>query len=66
MDTEILVAIIGAVAIVIAAIIGIFEKKEKSTNIKQNAIGKGITQTGIQNNYYSEKKGEDNAREFGN
>lgn len=61
MDTEILVAIIGAVAIVIAAIIGIFEKKEKSTNIKQNAIGKDITQTGIQNNYYSEKKGDDNA-----
>ena len=70
MDAEIIAAIIGAVAVIGAAIINSIRKKkkadEKSAKIKQTAIGKDITQTGIQNNYYSEKKGEDNAREFGN
>lgn len=65
MDTEIIVAIIGAFAVIGAAIINNIGKKKKAddkpANIKQNAIGKNITQNGIQNNYYSEKKGDDNA-----
>ena len=65
MDTEIIVAIIGAIAVIGAAIINNIGKKKKAdgkpAKVKQNAIGKNITQTGIQNNYYSEKKGDDNA-----
>lgn len=65
METEIVVAIIGAVAVVGAAIINNMGKKKKNDDkpikMKQNALGKNITQTGIQNNYYSEKKGDENA-----
>ena len=50
MDTEIIVALIGASAVVIAAIIGVWGKKEKTTNIKQKAFGKNNTQIGIQVN----------------
>ena len=50
MDTEIIVAIIGAAAAIIAAIIGVWGKKEKSTNIKQKASGKNNMQIGIQIN----------------
>ena len=65
MDTQIIVAIISAVAVIGAAIINNIGKKkkvhEKHVKIKQHAIGKNVTQTGIQNNYFSEKKGDDNA-----
>lgn len=65
METEIVVALIGAVAVVGAAIINNMGKKKKNDDkpikMKQNALGKDITQTGIQNNYYFEKKGDDNA-----
>ena len=50
METEIVVALIGAAAVIIAAIIGIWGKKEKTTNIKQKASGKSNTQIGIQIN----------------
>ena len=50
METEIIVALIGAAAVVIAAIIGVWGKKEKNTNIKQRASGKNNTQIGIQIN----------------
>lgn len=50
MGTEIIVALIGAAAVVIAAIIGVWGKKEKTTNIKQKAFGKNNTQIGIQIN----------------
>ena len=50
MGTEIIVALIGAVAVVIAAIIGVWAKKEKTTNIKQKAFGKNNTQIGVQIN----------------
>lgn len=50
MNTEIIVALIGAVAVVIAALIGVWGKKEKTTNIKQKASGKNNTQIGIQIN----------------
>ena len=50
MEIEIIVALIGAVAVVIAAIIGVWGKKEKTTNIKQKAFGKNNTQIGIQVN----------------
>lgn len=48
MDTEIIVALIGAAAVIIAAVIGVFGKKEKTINIKQKASGKNNTQIGIQ------------------
>ena len=48
MGTEIIVALIGAAAVVIAAIIGVWGKKEKTTNIKQKTFGKNNTQIGIQ------------------
>lgn len=59
MNTEIIVAIIGASGVVIAALIaGIFsliskEKNKKSSNIKlkQKQSGRNNTQIGIQNNY---------------
>lgn len=59
MNTEIIVAIIGAAAIIIAALIaGIFTliskgKNKESNNIKleQKQSGKNNTQVGIQNNY---------------
>lgn len=50
MDKEIIIALIGAAAIIIAAIIGVWGKKEKTTNIKQKASGKNNTQIGIQIN----------------
>ena len=50
MEIEIIVALIGAVAVVIAAVIGVWGKKEKTTNIKQKAFGKNNTQIGIQVN----------------
>lgn len=65
MEKEIIVALISAVAVIGAAVINNLGKKKKADDkplkIKQNAIGKGITQTGIQNNYSSQKDGEDNA-----
>ena len=50
MDKEIIIALIGAAAVIIAAIIGVWGKKEKMTNIKQKASGKNNTQIGIQIN----------------
>ena len=50
MDKEIIIALIGAAAIIIAAIIGVWGKKEKTTNIKQKASVKNNTQIGIQIN----------------
>lgn len=50
MDKEIIIALIGAAAAIIAAIIGVWGKKEKITNIKQKASGKNNTQIGIQIN----------------
>lgn len=50
MDTQIVVALIGAAAAVVAAIIGIWSKKEKNTIIKQKAFGKNNSQVGIQIN----------------
>ena len=55
MDKEIIAAVISAVAVVLAAIIGMWSKKEKTTNIKQKASGNNNTQIGIQIN----KKGRD-------
>lgn len=60
METEIIVAIIGASGVVLAAIItGVFTviKKEKTSKIKinQKLRGKNNTQIGIQN-YYGDKK----------
>ncbi|MGN0469044.1 MAG: hypothetical protein ACI4GY_09995 [Acutalibacteraceae bacterium] len=59
MDTEIIVAIIGASGAVLAAVItGIFKvlKKDKARQIKinQKQSGKNNTQIGIQNNYGGE------------
>lgn len=59
MNTEIVVAIIGAAAVIIAALIsGLLslvskENPKESNNIKlkQKQSGKGNTQVGIQNNY---------------
>lgn len=48
MDIQIIAALIGALAVIIAAVIGIWGKKEKSTKIVQKAIGKNNTQVGIQ------------------
>ena len=50
MDKEIIIALIGAAAVIIAAIIGVWGKKEKTTNIKQKASGKNNTQIGVQIN----------------
>ena len=50
MDKEIIIALIGAAAVIIAAIIGVWGKKEKTTNIKQKASGKNNTQIGIEIN----------------
>lgn len=54
MDTEIIVAIIGAGGAIVAAIIGIWHKKGKSSNkeifIKQKASGENNSQIGIQIN----------------
>ena len=48
MDNTIVVALIGAGAMIIAAIINKIGKKERTTNIKQISIGKNNKQTGIQ------------------
>lgn len=50
MDTEIIVAIISAAAVIIAAIIGVLGKEEKTTNIKQKVSGDGNTVIGTQIN----------------
>ena len=50
MNTQIVVAIIGAAAVIIAAIIGAWGKKEKTTNIKQKVSGDGNTVIGTQIN----------------
>lgn len=58
MDKEIIIALIGAAAAIIAAIIGVWGKKEKTTNIKQKASGKNNTQIGIQINKKESDTGE--------
>ena len=59
MDKEIIIALIGAAAVIIAALIGLLAKnKEKSTKVKQKATGKNITQIGVQNNYSASRDGE--------
>lgn len=58
MDKEIIIALIGAAAVIIAAIIGVWGKKEKTTNIKQKASGKNNTQIGIQINKKESDTGE--------
>lgn len=64
METEITVALIGASAVIGAAIINNMGKKKKSDDkpikIKQSAIGKDISQVGIQNNNAPQKDGGDN------
>lgn len=57
MSEAIIAAIIGALGLVIAAIIGLFKKDSQgnSPKIKQKIIGKNNTQIGIQNNYEREK-----------
>ena len=56
MDTEIIVALIGAAAMIIAAIIGVLGKEEKTTNIEQKVSGNGNTVIGTQiNNDNSEQ-----------
>lgn len=58
MESEVIVAIIGAVAVVVAAIItGIFTMRKTNKNSKsgeqitQKQKGKNNTQIGVQNNY---------------
>lgn len=63
MTEGIIIAIIGAVAVVLAAVIGLFKKgNDTETNIKikqKQWIGNKGTQIGIQNNYNSsDSKGE--------
>ena len=57
MSEAIIAAIIGALGVVVAAIIGLFKKSSQGNNpkIKQKIIGKNNTQIGIQNNYEREK-----------
>ncbi len=57
MSETIIVAIIGALGLVVAAIIGLFKKSSQGNSpiIKQKIIGKNNTQIGIQNNYKREK-----------
>ena len=65
MTEGIIIAIIGAVGVILAAVIGLFKKSSntgKNINIKQKqGIGNKGTQVGIQNNYSSceSKKGEE-------
>ena len=58
MSEAIIVAIIGAIGLVVAAIIGLFKKRSKGSNsvVKQKIIGKNNIQIGIQNNYGRGKK----------
>ena len=58
MDKEIIIAFISAAAVIIAAIIGVWGKKEKTTNIKQKTSGKNNTQVGIQINKKESDCGE--------
>lgn len=60
MSEAIIGAIIGAVATILAAIIGktIFGRKNK-TIVKQKSKGNGNTQIGIQNNQCSYKESEE-------
>lgn len=68
MDTEIIVAIIGAAAVIVAAIIGIWNKKEKTSNknihIKQKTSGKNNTQIGIQINKKESDSDVGNSKHF--
>lgn len=65
MDKEIIVAIIGAAAVVLAALIaGIFSlinkgksKESRQIQIKQKQSGRNNTQIGIQNNYGDDRNG---------
>ena len=57
METEIIVAIIGAVAVIVAAIIGVWGNRKKSSDksgkkikVNQKATGNINTQVGIQIN----------------
>lgn len=65
-EKEVLVAIIGAAAVVLAAIIsGLFnlnkndDTKRKTIKIRQKQKGKGNTQIGIQNNYVGKDEDKD-------
>ena len=65
MTEGIIIAIIGAVGVVLAAVIGLFKKSnnaDKNLKIKQKqGVGNKGTQIGIQNNYgfCYRKKGEE-------
>lgn len=56
MSKEITVALIGACAVIVAALIGLFKKSSRGTTINQRAIGKNNTQIGIQQNTETEEK----------
>lgn len=58
MSKEISVALIGAFAIIVSALIGLFKKsfQANKTMISQRAIGKNNTQIGIQQNHETEDK----------
>lgn len=57
MSEAIVVAIIGALGVVVAAIVGLFKKSSPGNipKVTQKVIGKNNTQIGIQNNYEKEK-----------
>ncbi len=50
MEKEIIVAIIGAIAVIIAALIGVWGKNEKATKVNQTSFGRNNTQIGVQLN----------------
>ena len=61
MSEEIIIAIIGAVAVIVAALIGLLVKskasKRQTTKVEQKAKnGINSVQIGIQNNYVEGKK----------
>lgn len=56
MSKEITVALIGACAVIVSALIGLFKKASHGTTIKQRAIGKNNTQIGIQQNTAMDEK----------
>lgn len=61
MSEEIIIAIIGAVAVIVAALIGLLGKskasKRQTTKVEQKAKnGINSVQIGIQNNYVEGKK----------
>ena len=53
MSETIIAAIIGALSLIVAAIIGLLKKDSQghSTKVTQTVIGKNNTQIGLQNNY---------------